>query len=268
MSDVRREQYRAGWWTLAVASVLVGVWALACGPPDAALAEPANLDATVQQATDSTVVVSLDWSAPSSGGPVDGYRWRAGDQSGEVDSTSVAAEVPRRDTAYSMEGGVAAFGPGGEGPEATTMVSIPARTFEAPGSVDSLQASVDTVQTASVAPDSVRLLASRTQIPVDSSATLVTIAYYDGSPHGCAVVDGVQGWYLLSQVGVPPTIDASLSVIPDDRPECGGQWQVEDEGVLTLDAPTMNPWPVESTSDGGGHGALVARPVGASTLNK
>lgn len=268
MNDVRREQYRAGWWTLAVAAVLAGLWTLACGPPDAALAEPANLAADVQEVTDSTAVVILEWSAPSSGGPVDGYRWGLGDESGEVTSTSVAVEVPRRDTAYSLEAVVLAFGPGGEGPEANTTVSIPARTFEAPGSVDSLQASVDTVQTASAAPDSVRLLATRTQIPVDSSATLVTIAYYDGAPHGCAVVDGVQGWYLLSEVGIPPTIDGSLSVIPDDRPECGGTWQIEDESMLSLNAPTMNPWPVESTSDGGGHGTLVARPVGAATLGK
>lgn len=147
----------------------------ACPDADAAEA-PAGLTAYLQQATDSTAVVTLDWSPPTAGGPVDLYRWRLAGQQGTVDSTAVSVEIPRRDTAYQLTPEVRAEGPGGASPWASVTVQIPARNFAAPGAPEGLDATVDTTtHTALRAPDMPAEVGitevSRDSISVDYRAT-------------------------------------------------------------------------------------------------
>lgn len=270
MDRATRETRRATAWTLTTAAVLAGLWAVvaACSPD--ASATPATTDArmALQEVTDSTAVLRGSWGHVSP--PADFWRWslQVTGQSGEVSDTTLAVEVPRRDTSYQETlcvRGVAVTEAGeAEGGEDCASAQVPARGAEAPGTPD-VNVEVDTVQTASV--DSLRLYdyasaqtgASFTANVDSTAASLTVLTYREGTAWICAQLDAYgQGWYELSTLSPEPTIAAPGRMVADDRVECGVTWQVEDTSALELGDPQPVLIPVEGTDDGG-HALLAAR---------
>lgn len=177
-----------------LAALLVTALALAIPAcADQLSASPDDLRAFVQASTDSTAVVTLSWSPPTSGGPVEGYAWSIGPRTGTTDSTAVEVELPQRDTAYTVEASVRATGPGGESPEATTTATIPRRIYEAPGTPEGLEAGVDTTSVAMV--DSASVYASRSRIAPDESVQVTAVFWSDGIVAICrGACDTIPGW--------------------------------------------------------------------------
>lgn len=182
MRDVRREEKVATLWALVTAAAFAGLAALGCSEADGQPSPPRGapraptLAMDVQEATDTTAVLRAAWSQVSP--PADTWRYRHAGDTAQVDSTALAVEVPRLDSTHAETvcvWGVAVRGSDErEGPETCGSVDVPPRPLEAPGSIDSLDVTLDTAQVAQLPemPSDVQVAeVSRTDTTVTYEAT-------------------------------------------------------------------------------------------------
>lgn len=185
--------------TVFLGAIVWALTALACGngasgavPPD----RP-GFDMTLQEATDTTVVLRADWQ-----GEADLWRWtvdRAGSElrSGEfADTTAVDLTLPRLDSTWNGSFCVHGVNVRGDqeaaGNDACGTFSVPPVPLEAPSSPDSLSVQVDTTTALNV--DSVTVHPDRILVHLRGDSTTgwdtlsSTEAFVDGQR-----IDSIQG---------------------------------------------------------------------------
>lgn len=252
MSDERRETRKAAGLTVAACAVLVGLWTLVAGcTPDARAAPPApDATAVLQQATDSTAVLTVSWGAVDP--PADLWRWDVAEagEAGEQTGRTLELEIDRRDSTYAETACVRGVAQRGDeeavGEEGCASVSVPPTPLDAPGTPE-VDAEVDTTTEVSQVPwDTLRpydletgtFASADTLAPGELGATLTVIGEIDGAQYVCATVEGRgQGWWELASTSGGLTLKSETTVFWDDRPDCGVEVDVSpSEPVRLVDA--------------------------------